>query len=99
VKAERLFYSREELGDGTVVELRLWRVPQPVPPSQHRFKYALFYGQPGTRLVLFDNERGKGDHKHIRETESPYVFSTPEALVADFLEAVRTIQQEDQSDE
>ncbi len=66
MEAERLFYSREALADGSVLELRLWRVPQPVPPSIHRFKYALFYGRPGARLVLFDNERGKGDHMHIR---------------------------------
>jgi hypothetical protein len=97
VKPERLFYSREELGDGTVLELRLWRVPQPVVPSQHSFKYALFYGRPGTRLVLFDNERGKGDHKHIRGVESPYLFSTPEALIADFMAAVSAVRQEDES--
>ena len=47
------------------------------------------------RLVLFDNERGKGDHKHIREVETPYVFTTPEALIADFLAAVRAAQAED----
>jgi hypothetical protein len=94
-KAERLLYSREDLGDGTVLELRLWRVPEPVPPSEHRFKYALFYGRRGTRLVLFDNERGKGDHKHIREVETSYTFTTPEALVADFLAAVQAVQAED----
>jgi hypothetical protein len=96
MEAERLFYSREALADGSVLELRLWRVPQPVPPSIHRFKYALFYGRPGARLVLFDNERGKGDHMHIREVQTPYVFTTPEALVADFMAAVRAVQQEDE---
>jgi len=94
-KAERLLYSREDLGDGTVLELRLWLVPEPVPPSEHRYKYALFYGRPGVLLVLFDNERGKGDHKHIREVETSYTFTTPEALVADFLAAVRAVQAED----
>lgn len=94
-KAERLLYVREDLGDGTVLELRLWRIPEPVPPSEHGFKYALFYGRPGVRLVLFDNERGKGDHKHIREVETSYVFTTREALVADFLAAVRAVQAEE----
>ncbi len=94
-KAERLFHSREELGDGTVIELRLWRVPEPVSPSPHSFKYALFYGRPGERLVLFDNERGKGDHYHIREVERPYTFTTPERLMADFLDAVRAFQKEE----
>ena len=95
MKAARLFYRREERSNGTVMELRLWQVPQPVPPSPHRFKYALFYGRPGIRLVLFDNERGKGDHKHIREVETPYVFTTPENLVADFLAAVRAFEEEE----
>ena len=94
-KAERLLHSREALNDGSTLELRLWRVPEPVPPSEHRFKYALFYGRPGTRLVLYDNERGKGDHKHIRDVETSYAFTTPEALVADFLADVRAVQAED----
>ena len=96
MKAERLLYRREDGDDGTVLELRLWRLPQSVPPSLHLFKYALFYGRPGVRSVLFDNERGKGDHKHIREIETPYVFTTPEALVADFLAAVRAVKAEDE---
>jgi hypothetical protein len=45
--------------------------------------------------VLFDNERGKGDHKHIREVESPYVFESVEKLIADFQEAVRAARKEE----
>ena len=40
-------------------------------------------------MVGFDNERGKGDHRHMEEGERPYTFTTVEALVADFLEAVQ----------
>lgn len=43
----------------------IWRVPSPVPPSAHRLKYSLFYGRPGVRAVGYDNERGKGDHRHF----------------------------------
>jgi uncharacterized protein DUF6516 len=93
-KAEKLLDDRLLLDDGSILALRLWRVPEPVPPATHRFKYALFYGRPGERLVLFDNERGKGDHKHIREVETPYAFGSPERLVADFLEAVRAVRGE-----
>lgn len=91
-KAEKLLDDRLLLDDGSILALRLWRVPQPVPPATHRFKYALFYGRPGERLVLFDNERGKGDHKHIWEVETPYAFESPERLVADFLDAVRAVR-------
>jgi len=46
----------------------------PVLPSMHRLKYSLFYGRPGVREVGYDNERGKGDHRHFRGVETDYVF-------------------------
>jgi hypothetical protein len=94
--AEKLLDERQEFDDGSILALRLWRVPSPVPPATHSFKYALFYGRPGERLVLFDNERGKGDHKHIREVESAYAFVTPEKLIEDFLAAVRAVREEEE---
>lgn len=33
----------------------------------------------------YDNERGRGDHKHLGEVETAYRFVSPEQLVADFL--------------
>lgn len=61
------------------------RVPKPVIGSKHLFKYALFYGRPGERLVLYDNERLKGDHRHLGSEEEPYQFTSVEQLIADFL--------------
>jgi len=57
--------------------------------SKHRLKYSLFYGWPGRRLVDYDNERGKGDHRHVQGTEAAYAFSTPEQLIEDFMADVR----------
>ncbi|HET8995836.1 MAG TPA: DUF6516 family protein [Acetobacteraceae bacterium] len=94
-KAEKLLDIRLETDDGFLIALWLWRVPQPVRPARHSFKYALFFGRPGKRLVLFDNERGKGDHKHILGVESSYEFSTPEKLIADFEAAVRAMREGD----
>lgn len=91
-RAEKLLDIRVRLDDGCILALRLWRVPSPVPPSTHPFKYALFYGRDGERVVLFDNERGKGDHKHMLEVESPYEFTTPDKLIEDFETAVRAVQ-------
>jgi hypothetical protein len=62
----------------------LWRVPLPVPPSEHGLKYSLFYGRPGVREVGYDNERGKGDHRHFQGIETPYDFRSVEQLMADF---------------
>jgi len=88
-KAEALFAERRELASGHVIEMRIWRVPEPVPPSTHGLKYSLYFGKPGQRLVGYDNERGKGDHRHYGERQEPYAFTTVEQLVADFLADVR----------
>lgn len=74
--------------DGSIVEVVIWQVPEPVPGSSHLYKYRLFYGRNGVRLVGFDNERGKGDHCHLEGSERPYSFTTVQALVRDFNAAI-----------
>ena len=91
MKAELLFHQRIDY-DGAIVEMVLWRVPSPVPPSVHWLKYSLFYGRPGIREVGYDNERGKGDHRHFQGTETAYAFTSVEQLVADFWSDVRTLR-------
>ena len=73
---------------GGVVEMVVWRVPQPVPPSAHGFKYRLVFVREGQRLVGYDNERGKGDHKHLRDVQVNYTFVDIQTLVEDFLRDV-----------
>lgn len=92
MKAERLFYQRIDYDDGAIVEMVLWRVPSPVPPSTHGLKYSLFYGRPGIRQVGYDNEWGKGDHRHYLDVEESYTFSTVEQLIADFWSDVRALR-------
>jgi hypothetical protein len=92
MKAERLFYQRIDYDDGAIVEMVLWRVPSPVPPSTHGLKYSLFYGRPGIRQVGYDNERGKGDHRHYLDVEESYTFSSVEKLIADFWSDVRALR-------
>jgi len=76
--------SKTVLPDGSIVEIVLWQVPEPVPGSTHLFKYRLFYGRDSQRIVGFDNERGKGDHCHLDGREQPYAFSTVAVLLEDF---------------
>lgn len=94
MKATRAFYDRGEYPDGAIVEMTIWIVPEPVRGSAHTFKYSLFYGYPGERLVGYDNERGKGDHRHIRDRQARYEFSSVETLLADFLSDVRRMRGE-----
>lgn len=74
--------------EGGIIELVVWRVPQPVRPSSHGFKYRAVYALNGHRVIGFDNERGKGDHCHIQGAERPYTFTTVDQLVEDFIAAV-----------
>src|ERR1700731_1038336 len=92
MKAALLFHQRIDYDDGAIVEMVLWRVPVPVPPSTHGLKYSLFYGRPGIREVGYDNQRGKGDHRHLGETESPYLFRTVEQLMYDFWHDRQTLR-------
>jgi hypothetical protein len=84
--------SKTILADGGIVELMVWRVPAPVPPSQYGFKYRAAYAAAGERVVGFDNERGKGNHMHIAEVEKPYGFTTIEQLIEDFIAAVDAVR-------
>lgn len=74
--------------DGGVIELVVWRVPQPVPPTSHGYKYRAVYSVNGVRVVGFDNERGEGDHCHLHGVERAYRFITVDALMEDFIAAV-----------
>ncbi|MDR2507218.1 MAG: DUF6516 family protein [Candidatus Accumulibacter sp.] len=85
MKAILLFEDRMLYPDGAILEMRIWRLPRCDAERPHGLKYRLFYGRDGERIIAYDNERGKGDHWHYREREAPYVFSTVERLVADFL--------------
>jgi hypothetical protein len=94
MKARLAFHDKQVLPDGSIVEMKIWEVPQPVPGSSHRLKYSLFYGRSGQRLVGYDNERGRGDHRHLGDKQEPYTFSTAEQLIADFLADVRRLRGE-----
>lgn len=91
-KATLLFENKLLFLDGAILQARIWEVPRPVEGSMHRLKYALFYGRPGERLVLYDNERPKGDHRHRGDIEESYAFTTVEQLIADFLDDVRELR-------
>jgi len=84
MKAVLIIRQRLNYTDGAILDIKVWEVPAPVPPSGHRFKYSLFYGRAGERIVGYDNERGKGDHRHLGPDELPYRFVDLDTLLDDF---------------
>jgi hypothetical protein len=87
----RLIYSEKFIyADGAIREMVLWQLPQKSKDRPHGFKYRLYYGlADGTTLVCYDNETGKGDHKHIKGRQENYHFRTVETLVTDFLSDIK----------
>lgn len=84
MKAVELLRTRIIYADAAFAELALWQVPKPLAGSTHRFKYRLAYVVSGVCVLRYDNEDGKGDHRHFGGKESAYAFTTPEKLLADF---------------
>ena len=94
MKARFAFHDKQVLPDGSIMEMKIWELPQPAAASKHRLKYSLSYGRPGQRLVGYDNERGRGDHRHLGDKQESYGFSTPERLIEDFPADVRRLRGE-----
>lgn len=84
MKATRLARTRIIYAENAFAELVLWKVSARVEGSTHNSKYRLAYVVDGVCVLRYDNEVGKGDHRHYGGTESNYKFTTPEALIADF---------------
>lgn len=76
--------ERHVVSEDAFVEMVVWRVRSPVAGSLHGFKYRLAFAVKGRCVLRYDNEHGKGDHKHVGDDETPYVFTTAQALLDDF---------------
>jgi hypothetical protein len=84
MKAELLLKERFELAEGLFVEIVVWRVPGHIRGSAHEFKYRLAMVDRGQCVLRYDNEAGKGDHKHVGMRETPYDFRGLDELQVDF---------------
>ena len=72
-----LLRERRIIAEDRFVEFVIWRLPRPVAGSRHAFKYRLAFVVDEVCVLRFDNETGKGDHKHVGAVEVPYVFNKP----------------------
>ena len=82
--AKPLVFLKRQNTDGTIVEIRIWLLPQTTSERPHGLKYSLFYGRAGHRIIGYDNETGKGDRRHYGPREMPYAFESMERLLQDF---------------
>lgn len=90
MQAELLLRKREGLSETAFIEIVIWRVPGPVRGSAHGFKYSLALVSEGVCVLRYDNEAGKGDHRHVGDREVSYRFIDLDTLQADFWADVAT---------
>jgi hypothetical protein len=98
MKARELFNRRVLVSEDAFTELVLWEVPEPLSGSGHHYKYRLAFVVAGACVLRYDNEAGKGDHKHVRGKEVKYRFVSVDMLVADFFEDVKRWRDENSND-
>jgi hypothetical protein len=89
MRATMLAKTKEVRDDGVIVEVVIRVLPEPLAPCKHLFKYRLFYGTSTEERVRYDNERGKGDHRHVNGKEHDYGFSSVDKLLDDFERDIR----------
>jgi hypothetical protein len=83
MRARQLFRFRAKQ-KGVTVEMVVWALPQKSAERQHGLKYRLYCGRGGVCLVRYDNEAGKGNHRHYGEREEVYGFESLDKLLEDF---------------
>ena len=94
-KAKLIYRSKLIYPDGAIREMIIWQLPHKSPDRPHALKYRLYYGDSnGNCLVRYDNETGKGDHRHFKDKEAPYNFQNAEKLVADFQRDIDKLRDE-----
>lgn len=89
MKAELVQNSTFHLCETAFFRIKIWSVPKPVPASQHGFKYSLALVIDGVCVMRYDNEAGKGDHKHLGAHEVAYHFVSIDKLIDDFTADMR----------
>jgi hypothetical protein len=82
--AELLIDERHVLDARTFVEIVIWRLLRPARGSKHGFKYRLALVVDRVCVLRYDNEAGKGDHRHLSDVEHRYSFVDTDTLLADF---------------
>ncbi len=84
MSARLILRERTQLAEDRFIEVVVWEVPAAIPGSAHAFKYRLAFVVEEICVFRYDNEAGKGDHKHVGDAEIPYRFTTVEQLLKDF---------------
>jgi hypothetical protein len=95
-KSTLILDSKTILEDGRLIQRKIWQLARPDASHKHGFKYSLYCGNSGVTIVRYDNESGKGDHKHVgkAEVEIAYTFTSLQQLLIDFVSDIEHLSGE-----
>ncbi len=92
----KLIYRNKIITEDRITEFVIWQLPNKTPDRPHGVKYRLYHGdKKGHCIIRYDNESGKGDHKHIGSKEIFYQFVSVEELMKDFIFDISKFHHED----
>lgn len=97
MKATELLRGRIVFAENKFAEIVVWQLARPLRGSRHCFKYRLAYVVNETCVLRYDNEAGKGDHRHEGNNEQPYTFISSDKLLEDFLQDIARWQHENRN--
>ena len=83
MRASQVFRYRT-VQSGVTVEMVIWALPRASAERPHGLKYRLYCGRGEHCVVRYDNEAGKGDHRHYGDREESYRFESLDKLLDDF---------------
>lgn len=98
MKAKLLVRQRTIVSERAFADMVIWDVPEPLVGSKHGFKYRLAFVVDGTCVLRYDNEAGKGDHRHLNGQENDYEFVSPRQLASDFFADIERYRHEHLND-
>ncbi|WP_145561129.1 toxin-antitoxin system TumE family protein [Yersinia mollaretii] len=82
--AKLVYRDKINIGPNEFVQFVIWEVDPSVAASHHAYKYRLAYVVDEICVIRYDNEAGKGDHKHIGAIEIKTTFTSVAKLLTDF---------------
>lgn len=91
VLSELLYHLKRLLPEGDVLEIKIWKIPKS-KEFPEGIKYSLVYIHDDVRVIGYDNERGKGNHKHYYDKEEEINFKNWSELVEMFEDDVKSLR-------
>ncbi|HBK4770647.1 TPA: hypothetical protein LLS86_004226 [Serratia liquefaciens] len=80
------------LDTNSLLSLVVWDVTSAVRGGNHKYKYRLAYVVEDKCVLRYDNEAGKGDHKHLDTVEISINFIDINQLIDDFIAEVNQLR-------